>query len=615
MPRSLGLALALVVLVFAVYARVPSHGFVTWDDEAYVTRNAVVQRGLTSHGMVWAFATPTAPYWHPLTWASHMLDVELFGSWAGGHHLHSVVLHAANTLLLWAFLLHATGARWRSVIAAAVFAVHPLHVESVAWVAERKDVLAGGFWLLAMSAYLRYVRHPSTGRFALVTLLFGLGLMAKPMLVTLPIALLLLDVWPLCRTSTVPIRRLAVEKVPLVALSAVIAALTYLVQVDVGAVGSVPLPLRIANAINSYAVYLRQFVWPTGLTALYPYPRSPPPLWPLAALIVAGCVGAALFTRRSRPWIAVGLLWFLVTLIPVIGLVQVGKQAHADRFMYLPMIGLLLAGVWGVPAPRRSIVRQVLALGIAGLIVSLAVAAHAHTRYWRDSRALWQRALDVTTGNFYAHSALGAELAEAGHAAEAAWHQREALRLQPTDPDAHNELGKLLAEAGDVDSAIEHFTRAVAEAPRLAEAQHNLGVALSRAGRLDDAISALERAAALDPTMTKTDAALGRAYAAAGRFPEAGERLRRALDADPSQVELRALLGNTLAARGDAMAALREFEAVLAAAPGAIEVRYRAAILYVQLGERDRARQHLQIVLATTPEHAGARALLASLAR
>jgi protein O-mannosyl-transferase len=343
--------MALVLVNVAVFGAVRHFDFVTWDDPPYVTENPIVRAGLTWSGVVWAFTTAHGPYWHPLTWLSHMLDVQLYGLHAGGHHLTNLVLHVSNSVLLLLLLRRMTGALWKSAAVAALFAVHPLHVESVAWVAERKDVLSTLFWILTMWAYLTYARRPGAGRYAAVLLVFALALMAKPMVVTLPLILLLLDVWPLGRVS-LSWHRLVLEKTPMFALSAAAGVATIVVQQRVGALAaitSVTPGLRVANALVSYGNYLAKTLWPARLAALYPYPQSLP-AWPwlltcgfgLAAISVA-----AVRLAPRRPYLMMGWFWYLLTLLPVIGLVQVGPQAMVDRFTYVPLVGVFVIVVWG----------------------------------------------------------------------------------------------------------------------------------------------------------------------------------------------------------------------------------------------------------------------------
>jgi tetratricopeptide (TPR) repeat protein len=608
--RTRGLAwalLALVLLNIAVFERVRDHDFVTWDDGPYVTENATVQDGLTTRGLAWAWSAPTAPYWHPLTWMSHMLDVELFGLDAGGHHLTSLAIHIVNTLLLCVLLVHLTGSAGRSAFVAALFAIHPLHVESVAWIAERKDVLSTLFLLLTCGAYAWYTRRPRWGRYAALFLVLGLGLAAKPMLVTLPLLLLLLDIWPLGRwSSSWP--RLVLEKLPLVALAIAVGVATYLIQQRVGAMAafeSLPLEHRLANAVMSYVKYILLMVWPSGLAAFYPYPRALPPVWLLAAAIVAlvtASVVAALSFRR-RPYVFVGWFWYVIALLPVIGIIQVGEQAMADRFTYVPLIGLFVIAAWLLPELLVRLFRHRAAVPVAAVvvIVGYAATARAQVEHWRNGRTLWERALAVTRDNYYAHSALGALLAGDGLVADAVAHQVEALRIRPSDSDAHNELGKVLAEQGKLPDAIAHFRAALRSNDAFARAHHNLGMALLNLGAYDEAVSHFRAALALEPDLAKAHDGLGRALARGGRPGEAVPQFREALRIAPAFVEARYNLALALAEQGETDQAVAEYRTVVRASPELAEARNNLALALEKLGRTEDAIQVYQEALRLWP--------------
>ncbi len=466
------IALALAALVAAVYAPVRHFDFVQLDDPAYVTENPRVLRGLTLDGAAWALTTGHAANWHPVTWLSHMLDVELFGVAAGPHHLTNLLLHAANTLLLFGLLLRMTGALWRSAFVAALFGIHPLHVESVAWVAERKDVLSTLFWLLTTWAYVAYVRARAPRRtvaYVLALLLFAVGLMAKPMLVTLPFTLLLLDWWPLGRwDAATPPRSslwpLVREKIPFFALAAASSVATFVVQQRggaVSAVGSEPSALRLQNALVSAVAYLRDMVWPAGLTMIYPFPSSIP-AWHVAAacLVVGGVSFAAWRLARSHPFLAVGWLWYLGTLVPVLGLVRVGLQARADRYTYVPLIGVFIALAWGGAAlagrvrlrlpGRPALQSAALAVLAAAVVLALALAARQQVGYWKDNVTLWTRATVLTLhmDEYEAHMSLGATLADQGRTDEALRHFAEAVRLRPDSAEARRAEYDLRSRVG-----------------------------------------------------------------------------------------------------------------------------------------------------------------------
>lgn len=526
-------ALLLVVAVIAVFGRTAGASFITADDGVYVTQNPTVQAGLTGEGLRWAFGFRDGN-WIPLTWLSLMLDATLWGTGPRGFHVTSVALHLASTLLLFLALSRASGRPHPSWFVAVLFAVHPLHVESVAWVAERKDTLSGLFFMLALLAWERYARRPDLGRYLAVVAILAAGLMAKPMLVTLPLILLLLDLWPLARP--LPLRRLVAEKLPLLGLSAISAALTFAAQRGAGAMSSVaaiPLDARIGNAIVSYAAYLVKTVVPTKLAFFYPHPGRGLPPWQIlagGALLVALTL-IAWRSIRKRPFVAVGWAWYVIMLVPVIGIVQVGVQARADRYTYLPLIGIFLAATWTVADMRlpRAAVRAVAALvGIA-----LAAASYVEAGYWRDSVTLYRRALAVTTGNAVAHNNLGLALLERGDLDGTIEHCRKALEIDPGHPEApnhlataltgkgldaeaiavyrraiairpgnatfHSNLGTVLAESGDLGGAAAAFAEAIRLAPGSSDAHYNLGVLLARQGRYDAAIAELEIARRLSP--------------------------------------------------------------------------------------------------------------------
>jgi protein O-mannosyl-transferase len=506
---AVGCLLALAVAV--VFGQTVRYDFVNFDDNAYVYNNPHVACGLTQQTVAWAFTTFHSSNWHPLTWLSHSLDCQLYGTQHPGlHHLTNVVLHAAVAILLFLVLWQMTGSLWPSAFVAAVFAVHPLRVESVAWVAERKDLLSGLFFMLTLAAYVHYVRRPfSWGRHLLVIALFALGLMAKPMLVTLPFVLLLLDYWPLRRftdkplaASHAPSLRLSVEKLPLLLLAAASCIVTSAAQRPSIAVSEcLPLSSRIANALVSYVAYIGQFFYPVDLAAFYPHPRDGLPMWKIAAalLVLAGVSVAAWIGRRRFPFLLVGWLWYLGMLVPVIGLVQVGDQASADRYTYLPGIGLCIALAWGAAAVGQTLLSATSksehvthnnlrltgysSIASALALVMLAAIAWQQTTYWRNSTALWVRALTCTTRNATAQYNLGVTLAQRGDTATAIRCFQNALAIQPRSADAENDLGVVLAMSGRLDEAVPHFQAALRIRPDLADAHNNLRMAKQQQDR------------------------------------------------------------------------------------------------------------------------------------
>ena len=535
-----GVCLFLTAITFAVFGQTRSYEFVNYDDDAYVYENPVVQKGLTGEGFRWALTHGGIGHWHPLTWLSHMLDCQLYGLNAGGHHLTNVLLHTAAAILLFLVLRQMTGAVWRSAFVAAVFAIHPLRAESVAWVAERKDVLSAFFFMLTLGAYVGYVRHPSSkARYGAVVLLFALGLLSKNMLVTTPFVLLLLDYWPLNRFASFTPRafgRLVAEKIPLFLLtvgSCVVTALVHEKTTD----AQLPAGLRMGNAAVSYVTYIWQMIHPSGLACLYPNPTKSLPLWQVGGalamlLVISGVVWAS---RKTHPYLVCGWLWYLGMMIPVIGIVQISFYAHADRYTYLPQIGLYLLLTWAAAdlcVGRRH--RHWILGGLAMVILmTLIFCARIQTACWRNSQTLWTHALACTSGNYTAHNDLGNALlslgrvddaieqyraalkinpdnAEAcynlflnGRTDEAITRCQSALEINPNNPQAHNILGSALLQKGEVNEAITHFQKALQIEPDNAIAHNNLDYVLHLKERADKAITRYQKELQTDPDSPK----------------------------------------------------------------------------------------------------------------
>jgi tetratricopeptide (TPR) repeat protein len=547
--------LLLVALTLFAFWPVLGNGFVEIDDTDYVTENARVQQGLTPSGLVWAWTTVHSANWHPLTWMSHMLDWELHGPDPLGHHLTSLLFHVASAVVLFLALERATGCLSRSAVVAALFAVHPLHVESVAWVAERKDVLSTFFWMLATWAYVRFAEAPGAGRYLLVLAAFAVGLTAKPMLVTLPFTFLLLDLWPLSRWKPGagnggggPIPWLLLrEKIPLLALSIASSAVTVLAQRSGRAVATLdayPFSNRLGNAVVSYAAYLWKTLWPSDLSFFYLHPKQGLAPWQigLSALALVSVTFLALRARSRRPYLLVGWLWYVGTLVPVIGLVQVGSQAMANRYTYVPLVGLFLMAAWGVPDLVESWQRRRasgaetprwLALPAVALLLALAVDTRAETRYWRDSASLFERALAVSPDNYLAHFGLGLTLSHQGKVDEAIGQYQTTLRLRPDDARTHTNLALLLTGQGKLEEAHAHAQEAVRLYPGYADAHSNLGVVLAAQGRTEEAIQEYQAALALEPDDPQVHNNLGSALAKLGRTDEAILEFRSAVRARP----------------------------------------------------------------------------------
>jgi tetratricopeptide (TPR) repeat protein len=578
-----------------------------------VTRNIHVRGGVTLPGLEWALTSGAAANWFPVTRLSHMLDGQLFGLRSGWHHLASVGWHALAAALLFAFLARATRARWPSAWVAFLFAVHPLHVESVAWVAERKDVLCAFFWFLALWAYVRYAERPGRGRYAAVLLLFCLGLMSKPMIVTLPFLLLVLDAWPLHRLSRTAVR----EKIPFFALAAVSAVATYLVQQASGAVkemAGLPLGLRVENALVSCAIYCLKTVWPAGLAVFYPYPAGFA-WWMVAAaaLAVAAITALTLRSFRSAPYLAAGWFWYLVTLAPVIGLVQVGAQARADRYMYVPMVGLSIMLAWGAAdlARRRPATRRPIA--IAGIATGLAAAAlsAAQIQHWRNSETLFRHALEVTADNYLAEHNLGSYLLEAGRLSEATTHLEAALRIRPDSAQARSDLASALARIpGRLGEAIVEYQAAVRRLPDSAVLHNNLGAALAQTpGGMPEAIAEYRAAVRIDPDYAEAHNNLASALAQTpGGLPEAIAEYRAAVRIDLDYAEAHYGLGVALSKAGGRLPeAAAEFEAALRLRPDYAEAHNNLGVALSQLpGRPTEAIGHFEAALRIQPDYADA---------
>jgi tetratricopeptide (TPR) repeat protein len=652
---TLWITAGLVLAVAVAYAPVARYGFINFDDPEYVIDNQHVRHGLTSAGIAWAFSAFYSANWHPLTWLSLMLDVQLFGVDARAMHLTSVVLHAAAAVLLFVTLHRMTGTPWASGVVAGLFALHPLRVESVAWISERKDVLSTCLWMATLLAYAYYAERPTWRRYAMVALTFAAGLLAKPMVVTLPFALLLLDLWPLQRVSLTAgsaqrWARLALEKVPLFALAAVVSLVVYRAQSEGGAVTSfaaLPITARVANALLSYSSYIGLTIWPQGLAVFYPL-REVMPLGrvALAALALGGMTLLTLWRVQREPWLLVGWLWYLGTLVPVIGIIRAGDQAMADRFTYIPQVGLWLMIVWSlrerVTAARwRLVLPAAASLALAACVVT----TRLQLRHWRESQSLFGRALAVTGNNALAHTNYGFALLEHGQADEAMKHFRRAVTLMPRYPKARLNLGVGLGTLGQSDEAIAEYREAVRLDPGYAAAHYDLGLELAEAGRLDEAIPEYREALRLDPTHAKAHNNLGLAlarqgnaeealphYEAAlaldselaavhnnmavlleriGRSDEALGHYRRGVELGPSDARAHFNLASVLSG-GDGLAeAAAEFRQTLRLQPDLIEARLGLGNVLLKQGRGREALAEYRAALAARPGSAVAETRLA----
>ncbi len=534
--------------VALVFGQTASFGFVNFDDPGYLAENPRVLAGLTLDGIAWAFTTLQEGHWHPLTWVSHMAAVSVFGAEPGPHHAINVVLHALNAVFLARILDRATGRTAPSLVVALLFAVHPLRAESVAWITERKDVLSTLFWMLATNAWLGFV-ETGQGRRRLAALAwFALGLLTKPMVITLPFTFLLLDAWPLARARALGVGRLVVEKAPFFALCAASAAVAWFGQNSAGAMTTLDetsLAERLANATTSWLAYLGQWLWPASLGVFYPLEPVRPGLGVAAALALALLTLVLWKNERGPRPMMIGWLWYLGTFVPVIGLVQIGGQSMADRFTYVPAIGLGIVVVWGwlglAESPSegggRRVGRVAGAVVAVALVAALGLRAHAQTAVWRDSRTLWEHTVSLNPDNFMAHNNLSVALSELGLREQADLHASEAARLNPTYPPARINHGNALARAGNYAEALENYAAALARDPSSVNATYNSGLALARMGRHAEAEGYYRRALALDPNYAMAHFSLGALLAGSGRPDEGIEHLRQAASLRPGWQE------------------------------------------------------------------------------
>ena len=587
------ICLLLIFVTLVLYAPVTQHAFTNFDDDQYVTDNFHVKAGLTWPGVMWAFQSGYADNWHPLTWISHMLDCQVYGLDPAGHHFTNVIFHIANTVLLFLFLSQTTGATWRSGFVAALFAFHPLHVESVAWVAERKDVLSTFFGMLTLLAYARFVEASKVQSskfkvfYIVALLMFACSLVSKPMVVTLPFVLLLLDFWPFRRISNFKLQisdlRLLAEKIPFFALSLASSVITFLVQRAGGAVSSldtVPLSFRISNAAVSYLRYLSKTFWPADLAVFYPPPTHwPPGLVVASMLFVLTCSVLFVWLVRRHPYLFVGWFWYLGTLIPVIGLVQVGLQAMADRYLYVPSIGLFIAVVWGFNAllegwPLKKWLAP--AVGIIALAGCMAVT-WIQLKYWQNNITLFSHAKAITSDNYVADSHLGEAFDEAGQFDKAVVFLKESARVNPHFARGESELGVALANQGKLAEAIECFRKAVQLRPKDARLQYNLGMAFLNRGQPDAAASQFLKALQLSPDFARARCELAVALLEQGKMAEAVEHLSEAVRLNPDYADAYYVYGLALLNQNEPAAAAAEFSRELALAPDQAKGHYRLA--------------------------------------
>ena len=578
------ICLLLVISILFVFAQVHDFEFVNYDDTDYVSKNVNVQKGLTAESIVLAFTTVHAANWHPLTWLSHMTDYQLFGLNAGMHHLTNLFFHIINTLLLFFVFRKMTGAVWQSAFVAALFALHPLHVESVAWVSERKDVLSAFFWMLSMGCYAAYVARPSVLKYLGVIVFLALGLMSKPMLVTLPCVLLLIDYWPLKRFSfqgasgnEFPVARstfkLLWEKIPLFVLAAISSIITYFAQQQGGAVKSlefIPFADRVANALVSYILYIDKMIYPGRLAILYPHPETLP-WWQVltAGLLLLSISAIVVRASKTRSYLAVGWLWYLGTLVPVIGLVQVGGQSMADRYTYLPLIGLFIMIAWGVPDVLRFSRFRKEVVGVCSVIILLIFSGITwkQTGYWRNSITLFEHAVDVTDHNYSMHYNLGNVLAEKGQTQNALNHYQQALEIKPDFADARNNMANLYLQMENPEAAAKNYLKVLAINPGYDGARYNLGIALNDQGRPQEAVPYFLAALKMMPENADAHFKTGNALFTTGDIDAAIRHYQQAVRINPGFVNAYCNLGVALFQEGKVNDAIDAFKSALRVQP------------------------------------------------
>lgn len=601
----------LVLAVVAVYWPVINYEFVKYDDNTYIEVNPSIKSGFTLQNIRWAFTSGYASNWHPVTWLSHTLDYQLFGTWAGGHHLVNVLFHIANTLLLFIILLRLTGTLWASAFAAALFGIHPLHVESVAWVAERKDVLSTLFWMLTILAYSHYGKRQKWTTYLLTLIFFILGIMAKPMVVTLPFVLLLLDYWPLERKISLG---LLVEKIPFFAISAVSSVITFLVQRSGGSVSSIDtysLKVRIGNSIISYIAYIWKMFWPTDLAVLYPHPRYNLPITKvtICAILLLLLTVCFIYFFRRRKYMTVGWLWYLGTLVPVIGMVQVGAQSMADRYTYIPLIGLFIIIAWAANDLLAKKPSLKIHTTIAGCVIllSLMAVASIQVRYWENNSTLFEHTLSVTKNNYIIHNNYANILSEQGNIPKAIEQFEAALKIRPNSAETQNNLGNFKVKIGKLDEAIQHYKLAIELKPNAPVSYYNMGLALAQKGNHDEAITAYQDTVQLDPNYIDAINMLASEMNKKGDTEQAIQYYKKSIKINPEDIIAHGQLGLILAKEGKFDEAMQEFRFVLKRQPKDAEMQYNLGFLLECKGQIADAIRQYQESLKINPDFPKAR--------
>ena len=594
--------LFLVLVTFAVFCRVYGYDFVNFDDDVYVTENPQVRSGLTAENIAWAFRAENV-YWHPLTWISHMMDVQIWGLDPGRHHLTNVLFHTLNAMLLFLALNRMTRTLWRSLFVAALFALHPINVESVAWVAERKNVLSTFFMMLTLLAYGFYAAKPGLARYLMVGTLFILGLLAKPMLVTLPFVFLLLDYWPLDRFSSQKTTddqnrgalSLILEKIPLFLLAGISIFVSSVSVQAIKSLEAVPMTMRLSNALVSYMKYMGKMFWPFNLAVFYPYPQSISAGQLLGSIIILVMVsGFAIFLLKQHAYFAVGWFWYLGTLVPVIGLIQIGAQSMADRYTYVPLIGLFIMIGWGVPELVARWRYRKIGLGLAaGLVLAGSmILTWSQLQHWKSTVTLFEHALSVTADNYFAHNNLGIAYARQGEMDKAISHYTKALQFKPYFPRAHNNLGNAYARQGRTEEAIAHFTLALQYKPDFAGAHNNLGNVLAAQGKNKEAIFHFSRAQQLQPDFAEVSFNMGSVFARQGSMDDALAQFSRALELKPDFAEAHNSLGVILARKGRFDEAIVHFREALRLKPTFIQAHNNLSRALQEARHQDESSQN-----------------------
>lgn len=618
-----GISAVLAAITWLVFGQTVAHQFVTYDDPQYVYENVNIAAGLSLHNGLWAFTHTVGGNWHPLTVISHMLDCQLYGLKPAGHHFTNVLLHSFAVILLFLVLRHITGALWKSAFVAALFAIHPLHVESVAWISERKDVLSAVFFMLTLGAYFRYVRTRSLTWYLLALLVFAFGLMSKPMLVTVPFILLLLDYWPLKRFALErPVklrqerrvedrgntRRIILEKIPFLLLSCGSCATTLVAQrLFIDPMGHLSLMERLGNAAVATVIYLRQLVWPFELSVFYPHPRHSLGVAQvsIAALFLIALSTAAFVYKRKYPYVLTGWFWFLGMLVPVSGIIQVGEQAHADRYTYLPQIGLYILVTWLVADTVSSWRHRRILLGMtmASSIALLMYPAWKQTSYWRDGRALWTHALAINPQNDTAHISLCDLDLRENRLDDAIFHARTAAEIQPDSADAHSRLGVALSASGQNEEASIHFKKALETHQIRPRVHYNIATLLLNSGHLDDAIVELQKELQIQPEFVEAHNNLGIALTSKGELDEALAHFGKAIELDPHLPKVHHNIAMILLRKGQLDQAIAHLQQELQVNPASAEAHNDLGIVWSQQGRIDQAINEWQKTLELQPDN------------